>query len=73
MQLHKKFSLRLHLSWCIAVTLAVGAAALVRRSTAATPKAPRPAYTVKFENEKVRALEYVSDPHGDACGYGKHS
>jgi quercetin dioxygenase-like cupin family protein len=73
MKIENIFRLRVHVGWVFAAIVVTGLAMVVHRSTAATPKAPRPAYTVKFENEKVRALEYVSEPKGDACGFGKHS
>jgi hypothetical protein len=30
-------------------------------------------YRVVFENDLVRVLEFVSRPHTDVCGVGKHS
>lgn len=52
----------------------VGTAWLLPFAAAAdAPKDGLTAYRVKFENDKVRVLEYSSKSGGGVCGHGVHS
>lgn len=58
------------LMWLAALGLGTGSESALAQDAAKTE--PR-SYTVLFENEKVRVLQYVARPGHGVCGTGKHS
>jgi len=58
------------LMWLAALGLGAGSEPALAQDAAKTE--PR-SYTVLFENEKVRVLQYVARPGHGVCGTGRHS